>query len=92
MGRWTQGLLVFCAALVLTACAAQPQYKMVKSGVTQQEVSQDDAHCQMQANYVQAADYEYRGTFMEGANIKHKQQQTYQLCMSSKGYSPIRVQ
>lgn len=86
------GMLVTGAALVLAGCAAQPQYKMVKSGVTQQEVSQDDAHCQMQANYVQAADYEYRGTFMEGVNIKQKQQQTYQLCMSSKGYSAIRVQ
>lgn len=86
------GILVVGAALVLAGCAAQPQYKMVKSGVTQQEVSQDHAHCQMQANYVQAADYEYRGTFMEGVNIKQKQQQTYQLCMSSKGYSPVRVQ
>lgn len=86
------GILGAGAALVLGGCAAQPQYKMVKRGVTQQEVSQDDAHCQMQANYVQAADYEYRGTFMEGVNIKHKQQKTYQLCMSSKGYSPIRVQ
>jgi hypothetical protein len=46
----------------------------------------------MQASYVQVADYEYRGTFMEGVNIKQKQQQTYGLCMSSKGYSSIRVQ
>lgn len=92
MGRWKQGLLILGAALVLAACAAQPQYRMVKQGVTQQEASQDHAHCQMQASYVQVADYEYRGTFMEGVNIKQKQQQTYGLCMNSKGYSSVRVQ
>ena len=64
---------------------------MVESGVSQQEVTQDDAYCQMQSSNVQVADYEYRGTFMEGANIKHKQQQTYGLCMSSRGYSSVRV-
>jgi uncharacterized lipoprotein YmbA len=88
----TLGLLVAGAALVLAGCAAQPQYQMVKKGVAPQERAQDHAHCQMQASYVQVADYEYRGTFMEGVNIKQKQQQTYGLCMSSKGYSSIRVQ
>lgn len=85
-------LLVASAMALVAGCAAQPQYKMMKKGVTSQEVAQDDAQCQMQASNVQIADYEYRGTFMEGANIKMKQQKTYGLCMSSKGYASIRVQ
>lgn len=85
--------LVVASAMALVAgCAAQPQYKMMKKGATSQEVAQDDAQCQMQASNVQIADYEYRGTFMEGANIKMKQQKTYGLCMNSKGYASIRVQ
>jgi hypothetical protein len=72
--------------------ASAMAYKMMKKGATAQEVAQDDAQCQMQASNVQIADYEYRGTFMEGANIKMKQQKTYGLCMSSKGYASIRVQ
>ena len=90
-GRF-QGLVVAGAVLLMAGCAAQPQYKMVKKGVTSEERGQDDAHCQMQASYIQAADWEYRGTFMEGVNIQQKRQQTYNYCMSSKGYSSIRVQ
>ncbi len=76
----------------MTGCAAQPQYQMVKTGVTQDERVQDNAHCQMQANYIQVADWEYQGTFMEGANIQQKRQQTYTYCMTSKGYSSVRIQ
>jgi hypothetical protein len=86
------GVLVAVGVVLLTGCAAQPQYKMMKSGVSAQEVAQDDAYCQMQAGNVQAADWEYRGTIMEGANIKMKQQNTFRLCMGSKGYAAIRVQ
>lgn len=85
-------LLVASAMALVAGCAAQPQYKMMKNGATSQEVARDDAQCQMQASNVQIADYEFRGTFMEGANIKMKQQKTYGLCMSSKGYASIRVQ
>ncbi|MFY1663736.1 hypothetical protein [Pseudomonas sp. Pseu.R1] len=87
-----QGLAVIGYLAVLAGCAAQPQYKMMKSGVSAQETAQDEAQCQMQAEYVQAADWEYRGTIMEGVNIKQKQQKTYGLCMNSKGYAAIRVQ
>ncbi len=80
------------AVLLMAGCAAQPQYQMVKKGVMPEERVQDDAHCQMQASYIQEADWEYRGTFMEGVNIQQKRQQTYTYCMSSKGYSSIRVQ
>lgn len=90
-GRFN-GLFVVGAVLLVAGCAGQPQYKMVKSGVSSQEVAQDDAYCQMQAGSVQAADWEYRGTIMEGANIKMKQQNTFKLCMSSKGYVAVRVQ
>ncbi|MDH4656015.1 hypothetical protein E8E75_24000 [Pseudomonas sp. BN606] len=76
---------------LLAGCAGQPQYQMVKPSATQEEVVQDDAHCRMLSSNVQVADYEYRGTFMEGANILHKQNQTYQLCMTSRGYSAVRM-
>ncbi|WP_256671419.1 hypothetical protein [Pseudomonas sp. EMN2] len=87
-----QGLLIAGAALVIAGCAALPQYQMVKKGVTPEERTQDDAHCQMQASYIQTADWEFQGTFMEGANIQQKRQKTYGYCMSSKGYSSVRVQ
>lgn len=64
---------------------------MVKA-VPPQEVTQDDASCKMQASMVQTADYAYRGTFMEGANIQMKQNSTYELCMVSKGYVKQAVQ
>lgn len=86
-----QSLVVAGAVLLLAGCTT-PQYQMVKKGATPEERAQDDAHCKMQANYLQVADWEYQGTFMEGANIQQKRQQTYGLCMSSKGYSAIRVQ
>lgn len=87
-----KGLVMAGATLLVAGCAAQPQYQMVKRGATQDERVQDSAHCLMQANYIQVADWEYRGTFMEGANIQQKRQQTYTYCMTSKGYSSVRVQ
>lgn len=84
--------LVVCAVVVLVAGCAQQQYRMVKNGVSEQEVTQDDAYCKMQAGNVTTADYEYRGSFMEGANILHKQKQAYGLCMVSKGYSAVSMQ
>lgn len=76
---------------VLVGCAAQPQYQMMKSGVTSAERTQDDAYCRMMANNVQEADYAYRGSFLEGVNIKNKQDEAYKLCMTSRGYSSVRV-
>ncbi|MNG39061.1 hypothetical protein D3C84_1269800 [compost metagenome] len=76
----------------MAGCAGQPKYQMVKPSATEEEVVQDDAHCRMLSSNVQVADYAYRGTFMEGANILHKQNQTYQFCMTSRGYSAVRMQ
>nr|WP_290129273.1 hypothetical protein [Pseudomonas juntendi] len=73
------------------AGCAQPQYKMVKPGASEETVMQDDAKCQNQAAMIQVADWEYRGTFAEGANIQIKQQKAYQNCMVGKGYSAMRV-
>lgn len=84
--------LVAGAFGLMVAGCAQQQYRMVKSGVSSQDAAQDDAYCRMQANSVQTSDYEYRGTFMEGANILHKQKEAYGLCMVSKGYRAIAVQ
>lgn len=86
-----QGLVVAGAVLLMVGCA-QPQYKMVKPGASEEVVMQDDAKCQNQAAMIQVADWEYRGTFAEGANIQMKQSKAYQNCMVGKGYSSIRVQ
>lgn len=75
----------------MVAGCAQQQVHMVKNGVSQQEVTQDDAYCRMQSNSVTTSDYEYRGTFMEGANILSKQRDAYGLCMVSKGYTAARM-
>lgn len=86
-----QGLVVSGVVLLMAGCA-QPQYKMVKPGASEEVVMQDDAKCQNQAAMIQVADWEYRGTFAEGANIQMKQNKAYQNCMVGKGYSSIRVQ
>lgn len=83
--------MVAGAGLLMAGCA-QPQYKMVKPGASDESVMQDDAKCQNQAAMIQVADWEYRGTFAEGANIQMKQNKAYQNCMVGKGYSSIRVQ
>ncbi|WP_371229065.1 hypothetical protein ACAW63_22670 [Pseudomonas sp. QE6] len=86
-----RGLILAGVVVLFSGCAAQPQYQMMKSGVTSAERTQDDAYCRMMANNVQEADYAYRGSFLEGVNIKNKQDEAYKLCMTSKGYSPVRV-
>ncbi|MFG0498919.1 hypothetical protein ACF8MH_16585 [Pseudomonas sp. YQ_13] len=86
-----QGLVVTGVLVLMVGCA-QPQYKMVKPGASDESVMQDDAKCQNQAAMIQVADWEYRGTFAEGANIQMKQNKAYQNCMVGKGYSSIRVQ
>ncbi|WP_302088494.1 hypothetical protein [Pseudomonas putida] len=86
-----QGLVVAGVVLLIAGCA-QPQYKMVKPGASDESVMQDDAKCQNQAAMIQVADWEYRGTFAEGANIQMKQNKAYQNCMVGKGYRSIRVQ
>ena len=40
---------------------------------------------------IQVADWEYRGSIAEGANIQIKQKKAYTNCMVSKGYSAVRV-
>ncbi|MDH1308331.1 hypothetical protein N5C40_17570 [Pseudomonas fulva] len=82
---------VVAGALLLIAGCAQPQHRMVKPGASDEAVMQDDARCQNQSAMIQVADWEYRGTFAEGANIQMKQNKAYQNCMIGKGYSAIRV-
>lgn len=79
-------LLVAGLAVLMLAGCAQQKYKMVKSGITQETATSDDLKCQNQAMQVQFADFEYRGTFMEGASIKMNQQKVYNNCMLAKGY------
>jgi len=87
-----QGLLVAGAVVLLGGCAAQGHLEFSKADITQQGFTQDKAACQVESQYVQVADYAYRGTFMEGVNIQQKQNQTFVLCMTSKGYSSRMVQ
>lgn len=84
-------LLVAGLAVAMLAGCTTPQYRMAKPGASDEMVMQDDAKCQNTAAQVQFADFEYRGTFMEGANIQMKQQKVYQNCMISKGYSAVRM-
>jgi hypothetical protein len=87
----SKGLVVAGVVLLVAGCA-QPRYQFFKDGSTQREFSQDDAACGVQTSNVQMADWEYRGTIMEGANIKSKQQQVYLACMTAKGYDRRQVQ
>lgn len=89
-GRWLA--LLVAGAVVLMAGCSTAQYRMVKPGASDDTVMQDDAKCQNQSAMIQVADWEYRGTIAEGANIQLKQQKAYQNCMIGKGYSAIRIQ
>lgn len=82
-------LLVAGITVLLLSGCAQQQYKMAKAGITQETATADDRKCQNQAMQVQFADFEYRGTFMEGANIKMNQQKMYNNCMLAKGYQVV---
>ncbi len=91
MVKESRALLLVGAVMLVAGCTT-PQYKMVKPGASDEAVMQDDAKCQNQSAMIQVADWEYRGTFAEGANIQIKQQKAYQNCMIGKGYSAIKVQ
>lgn len=80
-------LIALAGALIgiVGGCATGPQYQLVKN-VSQQEIQQDNAACQNQAQLIQVSDWEYKGTFMEGANIKMKQNRAFENCLISKGY------
>lgn len=80
--------LIFLAlsVLIIGGCASQPQYKLTKN-VSSQEVQMDNAACQNQAQMIQVADWEFKGTFMEGANIQIKRNRAFENCLISKGYT-----
>lgn len=83
--------LALCAiALLVTGCATGPKYKLVKN-VSEQELQQDNAACQNQAQMIQVADWEFKGTFMEGANIQMKRNRAFENCLVSKGYTAQAV-
>lgn len=77
--------LIALVALIVSGCATQPQYRLTKN-VSQQELQQDNAACQNQAQLIQISDWAYKGTFMEGANIQMKQNAAFENCLISKGY------
>ena len=83
--------LLVVGAIALVAGCSTPQYRMVKPGASDEAVTQDDAKCRNQSAMIQVADWEYRGTFAEGANIQMKQNRAYQNCMIGKDYSAMRV-
>lgn len=72
--------------VMLQGCATGPKYKLVKN-VTDQELQQDNAACQNQAQMIQIADWEFKGTFMEGANIQIKRNRAFENCLVAKGYT-----
>lgn len=86
-----KGLIIAGVAVLMIGCAGKPQYRADKPGATREDFTKDDAKCQVQSSGVQIADWEYQGTFMEGANIQMKRQNIYNLCMTSEGYTMSRM-
>lgn len=84
-----KGLLVAGVVVLFSGCAAQQPVLLTKAGGSEQEYNQDAAGCEVQMQYIQMADWEYRGTIMEGVNVKQKQQKAYFQCMFSKGYTTV---
>lgn len=78
-------LCALFVVLVSAGCAVQPKYKLVKS-VSEDQLRQDNAACQNQAQMIQMSDWEFKGTFMEGANIQMKRNRAFENCLISKGY------
>ncbi|NKI72368.1 hypothetical protein GN109_23360 [Collimonas pratensis] len=72
--------------MVVCGCAAAQPQRMLRKDVPDSEVQQDRAACQAQSMSVNTADWEYRGTFMEGFNIQQKQNKILELCMIARGY------
>lgn len=83
--------LVALVAVIVGGCATQPQYRLTKN-VSQQELQQDNAACQNQSQLIQVADWEFKGTFMEGANIQIKRNRAFENCLVSKGYTRTSTQ
>lgn len=75
-------LITLCIAV--SSCASKRVFK--KDDASPEEAARDDAQCRAQAMQIQTADYAYRGTFMEGANIAQNQKQFFYYCMEGKGY------
>ena len=84
-------ILVVGMIALLAGCAGQPQWRADKPGTTREEFTRDDAKCQVQSSGIQVADWEYQGSFMEGANIQMKRQKVYNLCMVGEGYTMSRM-
>jgi hypothetical protein len=84
-----KGRILVVAGMValLAGCAGQPQWRADKPGGTREEFTKDDAKCQVQSSNIQTADWEYQGSFMEGANINMKRLNVYNLCMIGRGYT-----
>lgn len=80
-------LVVFTT--ILTSGCMQQSVKPVTltKDVSDAQRSQDYAYCEGQSMNINAADWEYRGTFMEGVNIKNKQRKQFTLCLRGKGYN-----
>ena len=81
-------VLMVLVAFMFFGCANnKPQPQLIKNGATNSEKYNDIAYCESEKMKIQIADYEYRGTFMEGANIKSKQDKMYRLCLQGKGWT-----
>lgn len=78
--------VIVLTAISLAACAPN-RIMLKKEGVSEQEARQDNAACENQSQMIQVADFAYQGSFMEGANIKQKQNAAMKNCLISKGYN-----
>ncbi len=77
-------LVIIFIIVSIFGCVTKP--KLLFKDVPDDVVKADNAECQIKSMQIDQADYAYRGTFMEGANIQQKRNEVMRLCLISKGY------
>jgi len=81
--------VVITTVVSISGCAGMGYKNAVlhaPSEMTLDQAQQYQYECQNQSMMIDTPDYEYRGTFMAGANIQSKQRMVYDNCLRSKGF------
>jgi hypothetical protein len=76
------------SVLALAGCATQKPIQLFKN-VSQAELNQDNAACQMEAQKIQEADLDlfWQGRITTEFMIERKQNQVFTLCLRARGYT-----
>ncbi len=82
---------VFTATVIgLAGCATQGPARPAlfpPGDISAEQAQRYQYECKNQAMLVDAPDYKYKGTFMEGVSIEQKQAAVYDNCLRSKGFT-----